>query len=208
MKRLLAGALALSAFSALHTRSNLITKREIMMELPKPLFYHEKIDLSKLEPIIMETPTVKEEEINSTVTPVEETEKVEIPEQTNVVEDPGIPTDLVVYPESPSQFYVPDPNEALSPRNGVFNGPSGTERYYNLDMSGVISIAKNQGIEGEYWVREDGVKMYGSYVICACGFDVRPRGTIVETSLGPGICLDTGGFAASDPYMIDIATTW
>jgi len=205
MKRLLACALALSVFSPLQTRNNLITKREKMMDLPKPLFYYKKINLEKLEPVIMETK--KELEVEPIKEKTEEQTQTVV-EYENTVETPGIPTDLVVYPESPTHFYVPDPNESLSPQNGVFNGPSGTERYYNLDMSGVIATAKNQGIEGEYWVREDGVKMYGSYVICACGFDVRPRGTIVETSLGPGICLDTGGFAATDPYMIDIATTW
>lgn len=110
--------------------------------------------------------------------------------------------------ESTTTTYAPPSGGGLTPSAGVYQGPSGKETYYNLDMSGVISIAQNAGINGNYWIRADGVKMYGDYVICACGFTVRPRGTIVETSLGTGICLDTGGFAQNDPYQIDIAVNW
>ena len=37
---------------------------------------------------------------------------------------------------------------------------------------------------------------------------LRPKGTIVETSLGLGMVCDTGGFAVNNPTMIDIATNW
>ena len=50
--------------------------------------------------------------------------------------------------------------------------------------------------------------MYGDYVICAANRDVHPMGSLVETSLGTGISLDTGGFAVADPYAVDIATSW
>lgn len=96
----------------------------------------------------------------------------------------------------------------LTPSAGVFYGPSGKETYYNLDMSGVIALANAEGIYGNYWIRSDGVKMLGNYVMCACSFDIRPRGTLVETSLGTGICVDTGTFAASDQTQIDIAVNW
>lgn len=105
-------------------------------------------------------------------------------------------------------IYTPTGSGQLTPSAGVFYGPSGKETYYNLPMGGVISIAQAAGIQGDYWERADGAKMYGNYIICACGFDVRPRGTIVETSLGTGICLDTGTFAYTDPYQIDLAVTW
>lgn len=91
---------------------------------------------------------------------------------------------------------------------GVVYGPSGKETYYNLNMSGVISILQGMGINEEYWVRGDGVKMYGDYVLAACAFDIRPRGSTVETSLGTAICADTGGFAASNPTQVDIAVDW
>ncbi len=92
------------------------------------------------------------------------------------------------------------------------NGPSGQETYYNMDMSGVVSMMRNYyGFSEEeypYWVREDGCKMLGDYIMVAAGLDVRPRGSLVQTSLGIGLVCDTGGFAYSDPYQLDIATAW
>lgn len=96
----------------------------------------------------------------------------------------------------------------LSASSGVFQGPSGKETYYNLDMSGVVRNAQNLGISGNYWVRSDGVKMYGSYVIVAANLSVHSRGSLVATSLGTGIVLDTGGFASGNPTQLDIATSW
>ena len=100
--------------------------------------------------------------------------------------------------------------QILSPSAGTVQGPSGKETYYNLDMSGVVANARAAGIGGDYWVRSDGAKMMGDYIICACDVTgaVRNRYDIVETSLGSGICLDTGGFAAGNPSQIDIATSW
>lgn len=88
----------------------------------------------------------------------------------------------------------------LTPSGGVnmFNGRK--ETYYNLDMSGVVANAKNMGIEGDYWVRGDGVKMYGNYIIVAAQMD---KGTIIETSLGTGIVLDW-----CQAGTIDLATIW
>ena len=123
------------------------------------------------------------------------------------VEPEPDPNPEIIETTSTSNYTAPS-GGGLTPSAGVYQGPSGKETYYNLDMSGVIAIAQGAGISGNYWVRSDGVKMYGDYVICACGFTVRPRGTIVETSLGTGICLDTGGFAENDPYQIDIAVNW
>lgn len=76
------------------------------------------------------------------------------------------------------------------------------ETYYNLNMSTVVSNAKASGITGDYWVRGDGVKMYGDYVIVATSN--HPKGTIVSTSLGAGIVIDV-----CPTYGIyDIAVTW
>ena len=79
------------------------------------------------------------------------------------------------------------------------------ETYYNLNMEGVVSIAKYKGIDYDYWVREDGVKMYGNYVMVGADYNIHPYGSIVETSLGTGIVLDTGDL---EPYQFDIAVTW
>lgn len=91
---------------------------------------------------------------------------------------------------------------------GVNQGPSGRETYYNLPMQGVISIMRSIGNNDEYWVREDGVKMLGDYVMVAAHLPTRPRGSLVPTSLGMGIVCDTGTFALSDHTQLDIAVNW
>lgn len=96
----------------------------------------------------------------------------------------------------------------LSRGAGVVSGPSGKETYYNLDMSGVVRIMRNQGNKDPYWVRSDGVKMLGNYVMVAASFNIRPRGSIVPTSLGLGIVVDTGSFIYSNPTQLDIAVAW
>ena len=99
----------------------------------------------------------------------------------------------------------------LSRSRGSIQGPSGKETYYNLNMSGVVSIMRRMGFsesEYPYNVRTDGVKCLGPYVMVAAHLGNRPRGSKVQTSLGTGIVCDTGGFASSNPTQIDIATAW
>lgn len=97
---------------------------------------------------------------------------------------------------------------ALTSKSGTVQGPSGKETYYNLNMSRVVQGLKNMGVPGDYWVRADGAKMYGEHIIVAANLSLHPRGSIVQTSMGTGIVADTGGFAATNPTQIDIATTW
>ena len=96
----------------------------------------------------------------------------------------------------------------LSKSKGRINGPIGSETYYNLDMSGIVARLQRKGYEGEYWVREDGCKMFGNYIMVAASYELHPYGSIVETSLGYAIVCDTGGFVEWNPTGIDIATTW
>lgn len=96
----------------------------------------------------------------------------------------------------------------LTAGSGVNYGPSGKETYYNLDMTGVIYMMRCLGNTDEYWVRSDGCKMLGSYIMIAANLSVHPRGSLVQTSLGTGIVCDTGSFAEEDPNQIDIAVTW
>jgi hypothetical protein len=96
----------------------------------------------------------------------------------------------------------------LSRSAGSVKGPSGKETYYNLDMSGVISIMRRMGNTDEYWVRDDGCKMLGDYIMCAANLSVHPRGSLVESSLGTCIVCDTGGFASHNSNQLDIAVTW
>lgn len=96
----------------------------------------------------------------------------------------------------------------LTASMGVNYGPTGKETYYNLPMEGVVSIMRSMGNNDPYWVREDGVKMLGDYVMVAAHLGNFPRGSYVPTSLGMGIVCDTGGFAASNSTQLDIATAW
>lgn len=102
--------------------------------------------------------------------------------------------------------------DVLTARKGYVYGPSGKETWYNLDMAGVIWLMEKEGIYLEYWVDEEtGLKMYGDYIMCAADLSKRPRGTIVQTSLGLAIVCDFCRYAAdSDPTHthIDIATAW
>lgn len=91
--------------------------------------------------------------------------------------------------------------------DGFGDGPH-KETYYNLPMKRVCEIAHNKGIKGEYWETDDGLKMYGYFIICAANYDVHPYGSIVLTSHGPGKVLDTGAFAETNPTQVDIATCW
>ena len=113
----------------------------------------------------------------------------------------------IVYSQPSLSQYISNVN-ALTASGGVYYGPSGKETYYNLNMSGVIDIMRGMGNNDAYWVREDGAKMLGDYIIVAADLNKYPRGTIVETSLGKGIVCDTGSFTQNSDTQLDIATDW
>ena len=96
----------------------------------------------------------------------------------------------------------------LTKTRGTITGPSGKETYYNLNMDGVVAIMRRMGNEDEYWIRDDGCRMLGDYIMVAADLDIHPRGSLVDTSLGKGIVCDTGTFTYTNPYQLDIAVTW
>lgn len=99
----------------------------------------------------------------------------------------------------------------LTKRSGTVMGPSGKETYYNLPMQGVVNRMRRLGYDEEnwpYWIRNDGAKMLGNYILCAASFDIRPIGTILDTSRGKAIVADTGSFARSNKTQIDLAMQW
>ena len=99
----------------------------------------------------------------------------------------------------------------LTKTSGVNKGPSGKETYYNLDMTFCIQRMRRRGYseaDYPYWIRDDGCKMLGPYIMVAAAFNIRPLGTIIECSLGWGIVVDTGGFAKTNPTQLDIAVNW
>lgn len=122
----------------------------------------------------------------------------------------GMTVEAESYPEWRPDASVPE-RPHLTKSGGVFQGPSGKETYYNLPMGRCIEIMRDMDYSVEdypFWVREDGAKMLGEYVMCAANLNLRPKGTIVETSLGMAIVVDTGSFAASNEMQLDMAVNW
>lgn len=100
----------------------------------------------------------------------------------------------------------------LTPEMGVnFDCPMYAETWYNLPMDGLISFLYDLGWTGYHWIRSDGVHMWndgtGDFVMVGAYLPKYPRGTKLNTSLGPGIVCDTGYFYYGQD-QIDIATTW
>ena len=96
----------------------------------------------------------------------------------------------------------------LTAKSGVLhNAETGfTEKYYNLPMQKVVKKAQDMGIPCEYWIRDDGVKMFGPWVIVA-SHPSKVRYSRVQTSLGEGIILDRHT-VKNAPDLLDIATEW
>lgn len=121
-------------------------------------------------------------------------------------------SEISTYEETDVEYYNYISENCLTQSAGVnYNSWGNMETYYNLEMSGVVAIMRDCGFtesEYPYWVRQDGVKMLGDYVIVAANLYVYPRGTVVNTSLGVGLVCDTGGFADSNETQFDIATDW
>ena len=106
---------------------------------------------------------------------------------------------------------VPNHGDHITQRGGVYYGPSGRETYYNLPMDGVVALMRDLGYSEEeypYWVREDGAKMFGDYIMVAANLETRPKGTILDCSLGKAMVCDTGTFVETYPGQLDIAVDW
>ena len=143
----------------------------------------------------------REETTSSDEDAAEETEAAAAEESADVAEET---VDLNVSTKNSSWT-----GQVLNSYVGAVYGPSGgKEVYYNMNMSQVVANLKSAGYEGDYWVRDDGVKMFGSYVMVAACYSVHPYGSFVETTLGTAIVCDTGTFAYSYPQMLDVAVTW
>lgn len=103
---------------------------------------------------------------------------------------------------------IPVQAGTLTKKGGVNYYDGHKETWYNLNMKRIVKKAKDKGVPGDYWVSEKGLKMYGDFVIVAADFETHPYGSLVETSLGTGIVLDTGAFAETNKSQIDLATGW
>ena len=136
-------------------------------------------------------------------------------EESSVAEEPAEPE-----PEPEPEPQDPVDDSPLNAYMGVnyYNGHK--ETYYNMYMGGLIDAmnrggwAYNDCINKDiidnildtsgYWIRSDGCKMFGGYIILAASEYEYSRGSIVSTSLGTGIVLDRG----VGPGVIDIAVNW
>ena len=127
----------------------------------------------------------------------------------------GYPEDSVIIQEAQKKWWEAENavwrGPVLTARAGTVMGPSGKETYYNLPMQGVVRTMRGLGYsetEFPYWIRSDGCKMLGDKIMVAANLNVHPKGSVVETSLGSGLVCDTGGFARSNPYQLDLAVNW
>ena len=166
--------------------------------------------LSDFEPIeerAAEVEIAEESVDESVVESVDETPTEEPPSETpvNASQDPEEVTVEEILTED-----IETPYSVLNKRMGVnyFNGQK--ETYYNLRMTGVMRLLDDMGIpHGEYWVRDDGAKMLGDYIMLATDTNRIPKGTIWETSLGTGMIVDHCSGSESYPGVwIDVAVNW
>ncbi len=122
----------------------------------------------------------------------------------------GYPCEGLVIPFAATEDY--DRTQPhLTKQSGIFYGPSGKETYYNLPMGNVINYMRSLGYTTEeypYWVRDDGAKMLGSYVMIAANTYAYPKGTVMDTSLGKGLVCDKCVAAIYGDVSVDIAVTW
>lgn len=160
-------------------------------------FVELKVQQLKLTKEVVEEKTDVVEEVEET-----QPEKIAEPLEEGTIIDPNMDESEIVLEE-----YVWD-GEIIDYYNGTVAGPNGKETFYNLNMSGVVKIMESLGYDYEYWIREDGVKMYGPFIMVAADLSLRPRGSIIKTSLGWAMVCDTGEFINWNPTQLDIAVNW
>ena len=93
-----------------------------------------------------------------------------------------------------------------------YKGPKYYEYYYNVNMNSRIEVMRELGYtenDYPYYIRTDGCKMLGEYIMVAADSNTHHFGDIIDTSLGKGIVVDWMGSAYQDGVReIDLATAW
>ena len=165
---------------------------EVIVEAPEESVEASIEEMVDIPTTPIDTPT---HSVNTSTSPVEET----------VVQAPA-----ELPPEQ--RFQVEEPrNPHLTKSKGTFNGPSGKEFYYNLNMTNVVKVMRNLGFseqEYPYWIDAYGIKRLGPYAMVAANLQTRPKGTILESSWGLSVVVDTGGFVKTWPDGLDLAVNW
>ena len=100
----------------------------------------------------------------------------------------------------------------------IENGPSGDyETFYDADvicdvgMDNCVKYMRDLGFDEEtypYYIREDGVRMFGDYVMVAANTEILPKGTLLETTLGTAMVVDHCENAESILNQVDVAVNW
>jgi hypothetical protein len=136
--------------------------------------------------------------------------KIEYTDEDGNITDAYVSSEYITEKLDESETYNDDwTGKTLNRHSGYTYGPNGKETYYNLNMSRCIKYMNDLGYYGEYWVRNDGVKMFGNNIMVAANLSKYPKGTLVETSLGTGIVVDTGDFCHNGSGVaFDIAVAW
>jgi len=137
--------------------------------------------------------------------------------EVGAISDYSAPGVIISVPAEPiliEQEEEPEVQEWTGPKltqsTGRIQGPEAEETWYNLQMGKCIDIMRDLGYSVEeypFWIRSDGCKMLGEYIMVGANTYSIPKGTIVNTSLGKGIVADHC-VAAQSKNLYDIAVTW
>ena len=115
-----------------------------------------------------------------------------------------------------SKWYKPNPEKTkkLTKSAWTIEWPSGTETWYDLPMKKVIKYMRDLWYTEDkwynFWIRGDWVKMFGKYVMVAANVDIRPKWTIIKTSLWEWMVCDKCDRAhiPGQKKLVDIAVDW
>ena len=92
-----------------------------------------------------------------------------------------------------------------------WQGPNGLESYCQMDPNEFVQNLRDIGMDEEHypvWVRYDGMKMFGPYVICAANLEEHPIGSIVQGKFGEYIVVAATAEAQQIPEILKIAVDW
>jgi len=113
----------------------------------------------------------------------------------------GVPTKFYMEPNKPKENYT---GPVITPNSGRIQGPQEMESYYALPASGLYQFKSSwpKKLQGLKFHDENGWMKLGDYFCVAANLDIYPRGTIVQTSLGAAVVVDTGTFSCTLPDKI------
>lgn len=107
------------------------------------------------------------------------------------------------------------PTDCLHPysesNTGTYYNAEGIRESYYYYQPHMVNYMRDLGYSENdypYWVRDDGVQMFGEYVVVAADPSIYWYGDLIPTSLGMGMVCDLGGVSEEWYEYVDIGTTW